>query len=188
MNPAILILLLINFSLIGLLPLLFFRRDGQLTSGWLMTAMPFFVAVVVLILIWLDVIKPWTIPAWVALLSVPLSVLSIGLLGLTVGVHRVPLALWHQDNDAPVEIVTWGPYARIRHPFYTSFLLAFVAAVLFAPHYATLALLIYVLIVLTVTAKGEEQRLSSSKFGAEYSKYMTQTGRFLPSARGVTRD
>lgn len=64
-------------------------------------------------------------------LAVVLAMLSTSLIWFAVGSHRVRLALWHQDDDAPVEIVSWGAYRHVRHPFYSfysAFLLAFAAA------------------------------------------------------------
>jgi protein-S-isoprenylcysteine O-methyltransferase Ste14 len=182
---TLLVLLLCNFVAIGLLPILFFRNDGSYNARWLTTSAPFFVVPVLLILGAVDVLH---LPSFVdsqplelmQIVAVALSVASIGLLALTVGSHRVPLALWHQDNDAPVHLVTWGPYARIRHPFYTSFLLALTAALLTFPHILTAASLAYGLLVLTITARREEQRLASSEFGAEYRDYISVSGRFLP--------
>ena len=52
------------------------------------------------------------------------------------------------------------------------------------PHGSTLAVLLFGMTVLSLTARREERRLLSSAFGGEYRAYMTRTGRFLP-ARGV---
>ena len=176
---SLLVLLLVNFTAIGLLPILFFRRDGSFNLRWIATGAPFFVIPAVLILGWFGVLEAAPLGAGAAIATV-LSAVSIGLIAMTVGTHRIPLALWHQDNDAPAEIVTWGPYARVRHPFYTSFLLAFAAATLAFPHLLTAACLIYGAIALTITAAREEKRLSASEFGEEYRQYMSVSGRFFP--------
>ena len=184
----LLTLVLCNFVAIGLLPKLFFRSDGSYNLRWLATGAPFFVVPVALLSGQFEILQPLTVATGPALvgsqvLAVLLCTLSIGLITMTVGGHRVPLALWHQANDAPVQLVTWGAYARIRHPFYTSFLLAFAAAALAFPHAVTFACLFYGGIVLTVTAQREERRLSNSEFGKDYRDYMTVTGRFFPSLR-----
>ena len=44
LDEGILVLVEINFLLIGLLPVLFFRKGGRLTIRWWLTASPFFVA------------------------------------------------------------------------------------------------------------------------------------------------
>lgn len=181
----LLALLICNYVAIGLLPVLFFRRDGQYNLRWLATAAPFFIVPATLLLAAFGVLEtPVAIGAAVQfsgeVIAVLLSVLSIALLAMTVGAHRVPLALWHQDNDAPAQLVTWGPYARVRHPFYTSFILALAAAVIALPHALTLACLAYTVIALTVTARREERRLAGSDLGADYRDYIAATGRFFP--------
>lgn len=178
-SNSLLILLLCNFTAIGLLPLLFFRHDGEYNFRWLATGAPFFVAPVLLLLGRLGILHV-TFVSDTHLIAVPLSVLSIALIGMTVSAHRIPLALWHQDADAPEHLVTWGPYARIRHPFYTSFLLALAAAAIAFPHLSTLFCLLYGLTALTVTAVREERRLQLSEFGVQYLEYMSVSGRFFP--------
>ena len=105
---------------------------------------------------------------------------SIALITYTIGTHRVPLALWHQDNDAPQSIVTYGAYKHVRHPFYSAFLLALAGAVVGCPHPGTLACLVYAVLMLRHTARKEEHNLSNSEFGEEYRAYVSRTGRFIP--------
>ncbi len=185
MTTSVFFLLLLNYTAVGLLPIVFFRRDGTFNIRWMLTGLPFIVGATVLTLAWLDVLTSSisgapSVLGTLELVSVLLSAISIGLMSLTIGTHGVPLALWHQNNDAPVQVVTWGPYSRIRHPFYTSFLLLFIGTVLAFPHPLTLASLIYASVALTLTAIREEKRLSGSEFGAEYRRYMESSGRFLP--------
>jgi len=185
MANTLLVLLLGNFALIGLLPVICFRRDGRFSARWLLTGAPFFVAPVLLVLGragWLPPLFAGR-PALQLALGVAAAVLaaaSIVLIAATSEAHRVRPALWHQDDDAPAELVTRGPYARIRHPFYSSFLLAFVAAFLALPHAATLACLLYATVALTLTAQREERRLADSAFGDDYRRYVAESGRFLP--------
>jgi protein-S-isoprenylcysteine O-methyltransferase Ste14 len=176
---TLLTLLLCNFIAIGLLPLLFFRRDGEYNLNLLATGAPFFIVPTVLLLGRMEVLHPLFISD-TNLIAVPLSAISVALIAMTVGSHRIPLALWHQDNDAPEELVTWGAYARIRHPFYTSFIFAFAASAVAFPHAMTIGCLIYALVSLTVAAVREERRLSMSEFGADYVRYVANSGRFFP--------
>lgn len=185
-NDAILILVLSNFVAIGLLPIVFFRRDGSFNLRWFATAAPFFVVPALLLLARFGLLESWSAIdieiRWAA--AALCSIGSIGVLAGTLHSHRVPLALWHQDNDAPQQLVTWGPYARIRHPFYTSFILAFAAAVALSPNLLTVAALVYSVTALTVTAIREERRLLKTDFGSEYRDYMATTGRFFPRIAG----
>jgi protein-S-isoprenylcysteine O-methyltransferase Ste14 len=182
-SAPVLLLSLVTFAAIGLLPRVFFRRDGRLVPMWWVTAFPFFLCPVTLLLGYTGALAPLAPAAWQPWLD-PVSALasaaSFGLICLTIGTHRVPIALWHQDDDAPRHLVTYGAYARIRHPFYAAFLLAFLGAATAFPHAVTLLALAYGLIVLNATAAREERRLTASAFGEEYRRYLTRTGRFLP--------
>ena len=184
MNIPVLVVLLADFAAIGLLPRVFFKR-GSLTAGWWLTALPFFCCPAFLVAAaaagwhsWLGTGLPSAVAASAGGV---LAVLSAALLAMTLGTHRVPLALWHQDDDAPASIVTYGAYTRIRHPFYASFLLALTAAAVLFPHLGTVLPLCYAIVRLNMTAAREERRLSASKFGGEYRAYVARTGRFLPS-------
>lgn len=173
------------FAFIGLLPKIFFRKDGKYNLMWLVTAAPYFVSAAAVILSFLG-INPLLVDLEGAVsvlaqsLGVLLSLAAFGLMGLTLGTHRIPLALWHQNNDAPRNIVTWGAYRYIRHPFYSSFLLTLIGAILIAPSIVTIACFVYGILMMNHTAKGEEARLSQSAFGAEYQAYVKKTGRFIP--------
>ncbi|MEV5510661.1 methyltransferase family protein [Streptomyces orinoci] len=183
MDGSALLLLLLNFGLIGALPRLFFRPDGRFNLKWWLTALPFFLCPALVAAATALHWQPLLPDAWrtgTVLAAVVLNAASIALISMTLGTHRIPLALWHQDDDAPRHLVTYGAYRRIRHPFYTAFLLAFCSGLLAWPHWPTLALALYGFLALRLTAVREERRLAASEFGAEYRDYLTHTGRFFP--------
>ena len=178
MNKATLFLYLMNLAVIGALPFFFFK-EGRFNLMWCLTSAPYVLCAAFLVWAYVTGYQgPWSDISAVA--AVPFSAGSIALIFLTVGTHRVPLSLWHQKNDAPQHIVTYGPYRRIRHPFYASFLLALLGAFLFSPQLGTLFTFIYALVLLNFTAAKEEKRLMNSEFGFEYRRYFRQTGRFWP--------
>jgi protein-S-isoprenylcysteine O-methyltransferase Ste14 len=170
---------------IFLLPKIFFTNpDGKFSVMWFITAGPFLGCMAVLGLAAGGVIHPTWVPGDVQLVLAAagaiLAACSCALIGFTLGTHRVPLARWHQENDAPKGIVTYGAYKYIRHPFYASFLICLTGATLAVPHPATLACLIYGIAILNHTASREERRLAGSTFGGDYAAYMARTGRFIP--------
>jgi len=175
---------LLDFLFIGVLPIIFFRRDGQFNLKWWATGWPFFAVGLLFALALWGTVEP--LHFWneeIYFLPTFLAVKSIALMAYAMGSNRVALSLWHQKNDAPKEIVRHGAYQYIRHPFYTSFLIGFSAAVLAFPHPLTIFCLFYAAIVLNLTAAGEEKRLSQSEFGEQYRAYILQTGRFFPKLR-----
>jgi protein-S-isoprenylcysteine O-methyltransferase Ste14 len=181
-NKPVLLLILLNFGSVGLLTASFFRKVTGLGARWWATSLPFIICPGFLIAAAAG-LAPITPGGWTAelnLAATALSTLSIALMYLTWGTHRIPLHLFHQDSDEPGHLVTWGPYSRIRHPFYSSYLLAFAAAAVFLPSWGTLCLAGYMCCALNLTAAGEERRLSASAFGPQYRVYIARTGRFFP--------
>jgi len=191
MNRSLLLLALLDQAFVAVLPWIFFRRDGTKNARWFATALPYMVSILLLAAAIGGYVEVWSAPtAWMRSgmrgVSVVLCAGSIALMAFTLGTHRIPIALWHQDNDAPGHIVTWGAYARVRHPFYASFLLCLAGTVCALPHPATAAILLYAIVALNLTAAREERRLAASEFGEEYRNYMARTGRFFPKLGGST--
>ncbi|MFM6306905.1 MAG: methyltransferase family protein, partial [Dolichospermum sp.] len=112
------------------------------------------------------------------IIATALGISSNSLIAYTIGTHRVPLHLWHQDNDKSDHIVTYGPYQKIRHPFYTSFILTLIGTFVFFPHIISLLMSVYGIVGLIVTAHREERNLQ--KQDTYYREYMKKTGRFMP--------
>ena len=188
MNGQSYLLVTLNFVIIGGLPALTLRR-GRLTAGWWVTGAPMFLAPITVISAWsgvLAVSQAGFSELREALLTVA-ALASITLVAYTAGSHRIPVALWHQRDDAPVEIVTWGPYRLVRHPFYVSYHLALLAALAVIPSWPTTIALVFGAVVLRMTALREEHRLLGSDLGAEYAVYRERTGRFLPRLKAVRR-
>jgi protein-S-isoprenylcysteine O-methyltransferase Ste14 len=189
MPSALLLLCLLNFLFIGSLPLVFFKRHGRLGLWWWLTAAPYVLCVALLLAASLHLVSPvtdetTTLSQGLRLGAVVCSAASIALIAFTLGTHRRRLALWHQTNDAPEHLVTYGAYSRLRHPFYAAFLLALLAALLACPHLGTAATFVYGLGIMNYTAAQEERRLcASAQFGAAYRDYMQHTGRFWPRWR-----
>ncbi|HEX6309455.1 MAG TPA: isoprenylcysteine carboxylmethyltransferase family protein [Longimicrobiales bacterium] len=182
-NAAPLVLSLCAFAVLGVLPAAFFR-PGRPTAGWCLTAAPFFADAAIVIAALAGVVSPVQLHARaasaLAIAAVPLLALAILITGCTVGVHRAPVSLWHQEDDTPAQLITCGPYSRIRHPFYTAFILMLVGTAAALPHAATLGLLALGTLQLSRTARREERRLLASTLGHEYARYTARTGRFLP--------
>lgn len=82
------------------------------------------------------------------------------------------------------QLVTHGPYRWVRHPLYTTGMLAVLSLTLLtALWWIGLAMLIPLAVLIWRTPR-EEQRLIEA-FGDQYLAYMRRTGRFLPRLRGT---
>jgi protein-S-isoprenylcysteine O-methyltransferase Ste14 len=83
--------------------------------------------------------------------------------------------------DLPMHFVSHGPYTWIRHPFYTSYLLTWLAGVVAT---GDLWLLSTVLVMVTIYWKAailEERKFFQSALASLYVAYRSRTGLFAPS-------
>lgn len=83
-----------------------------------------------------------------------------------------------QTRENP-HLVTGGPYARIRHPLYASYILFMTGNALLTANWVFVALLLVTVIVLVRRIPGEEQKLMET-FGEEYRMYMQKTRGLIP--------
>jgi protein-S-isoprenylcysteine O-methyltransferase Ste14 len=87
--------------------------------------------------------------------------------------------------DLPRHFVSHGPYAWVRHPFYTSYLLTWLAGVAATGH---LWLLSTVLVMVTIywrAALLEEKKFFQTALASLYVAYKSRTGLFAPSLAGL---
>ena len=187
MHTTILVLFGLNYTLIILLPFIYFvKRERGLSAMWCVTAAPFVLLPCFMFLpnfgVMQALVAAESMPGIaLAALSALSSAISLGLVAWARSAHRERPPQWHQQQDLPTSLTTHGPYVRMRHPFYSAYLLMFLAAVLIVPNAGTLGVLIYAVIALNHTAAREERRLCASRFGEQYHAYVAQSGRFVPA-------
>jgi protein-S-isoprenylcysteine O-methyltransferase Ste14 len=78
------------------------------------------------------------------------------------------------------ELVCAGPYALVRHPMYTSFLLIALAQALLLSNWVVGLAGLLGFAILFVLRVREEERMMLAAFGAHYIAYMERTKRIIP--------
>ena len=88
---------------------------------------------------------------------------------------------WRMDIalDAKTELITDGPFRRIRHPIYAYQALLMVCSAVILPALPMLSLAVVHLVLVNVKARNEERHLLANH-GDAYAQYVKRTGRFLP--------
>lgn len=81
------------------------------------------------------------------------------------------------------ELVTAGPYRRIRHPLYTTGIALFLALGLMAGSWFVLLAAGVVLLLLRLLVIPREEQALLEKFGERYGEYVKRTGRLVPRLR-----
>ncbi|WP_010543018.1 methyltransferase family protein [Sphingomonas elodea] len=77
-------------------------------------------------------------------------------------------------------LVTWGPFATIRHPIYTGLLAMLLAMAVAFGHWRGLVLALPLFAIGTWIRVEEEERLLRTRFGEQYDAYAARVKRFVP--------
>lgn len=94
---------------------------------------------------------------------------------------------WVFSTDTPTFICTSGPFAYVRNPFYTSYLLTMAATVIMQPSSFRAAVFSAMVVYFVIAARHEERKFARSRLAADYARYMERTGRFLPRISAMLR-
>ena len=110
----------------------------------------------------------------------------LALMGLTIGLFfaasRAMGANWsivartREDH----ELVTWGPFAVIRHPIYTGLFAAMLAMAVAFGHWRALIVGVPLYWIGTWLRVAQEEKLLRAQFGAAYDAYAARVKRFVP--------
>lgn len=78
------------------------------------------------------------------------------------------------------QVVTRGPYRRIRHPFYTAYSLVWLAGYVATLWWPTAVAFAVMLLLYVKAARAEERDWLGGEQWEEYAAYVRQTGGLLP--------
>lgn len=95
------------------------------------------------------------------------------------GARRVPLPRTLVGDPMPRALITTGPFAVIRHPFYLAYTLAWLAAPVATHGPVVSALALIPITAYIIAARREEQQLED-RFGDAYRTYKLSTGMLVP--------
>lgn len=155
----------------------FFVQPEQRTTGLRLTLLAGFVFVVLHIAV---ILRSSALqPLWFSL-AVVLYLLSLTIFWWAIAANRVkPLSACFAQEEQ-LHLVQHGPYRFVRHPFYCSYLLAWLAGAVGTLN-IWLALTAVTMFVLYLTAAiNEENKFAASPLALEYASYRGSTGRFFP--------
>ncbi|WP_273457329.1 methyltransferase family protein [Nevskia ramosa] len=87
------------------------------------------------------------------------------------------------SEDEPSHLVSTGPYRWIRHPFYSAYLLAWLAVPVATLQPLMLMPLLAMGAIYVSAARVEEKKFDASVLAAAYARYRAQTGMLVPRLR-----
>lgn len=119
-------------------------------------------------------------PAW-RIVAAALYICSLILFWWALASNREKPLSAAFSPDSPSHLVQHGPYRFIRHPFYSSYLLAWTAGVFAAANLWLIPTVLIMLVIYIRAAKFEEAKFAATSLGTEYSSYKASTGLFVPN-------
>lgn len=129
--------------------------------------------------LWLIWQRPAASP-WLAALSAGVYLLSLIVFWWAIHANRRQPLAFAGSQQQPQKLMLAGPYAWVRHPFYSAYLAGWLALWLAVPCLLTTAMLLIMVNVYTRLAQQEEALIQQSPLAAVYRMYMLQTARFVP--------
>lgn len=84
------------------------------------------------------------------------------------------------SQKVPEVIVKEGPYAFIRHPFYSSYVCTYLGLIVLNYNYLVSFLAFILIIDYFYAARNEEAKFLNSSFSEEYKAYQSRTKMFFP--------
>jgi protein-S-isoprenylcysteine O-methyltransferase Ste14 len=103
--------------------------------------------------------------------SLPLTALIVGSALIVVGCYTCVKWYIYWKRNYRGELLTGGPYSRVRHPFYSGFLILAVGVAVTMPAIETLALA-FISVAGVVFYINREEGLLFQSFSGEYRDYM----------------
>jgi protein-S-isoprenylcysteine O-methyltransferase Ste14 len=139
--------------------------------------------------LWLELLIYLINPAWTSLFAVPLPA-WLRTTGFALGIAGVSWLAWMLHALGPnltdtvnvragATLVTTGPYRFVRHPMYVG-LAALLPSIALVTGNALVALSGVVVVALLVKRTSTEEAKLVARFGEDYRRYASRTGRFVP--------
>lgn len=92
------------------------------------------------------------------------------------------------DPAEHTELVTDGPFSRVRNPIYAAMIPSFAGIALLAPNAVTIAGAVLLTLAVELQARLVEEPHLSRVHGERYTAYAARTGRFLPGIGRLRAD
>lgn len=119
-------------------------------------------------------------PAWAQIVGIAVELLGLWLFWAAIRASRSAGLRFAFDPEAPQRLLTAGPYARIRHPFYASYMIVWIGWAIATWSAWALLPLAALYVIYVVAARFEERLFAGTPLAAEYAAYRTRAGLFWP--------
>jgi len=166
------------------------RKEGGLIrrqeEGWLILITRIAITIPFLIVLLLNIFYPpamswakFNLPTYVQIAGLVVAFLCVPFLWWvfrSIGKNISETVLIKEEH----ELVTHGPYRRVRHPLYAGALLLLISISLVIEDYVILAYAVIGLLAFRLLVIPAEEKQLLEAFGEDYECYQSRTGAMLP--------
>ena len=125
-------------------------------------------------------------PRWTAVAIAMYVAATLLFLSALESARRMQLPRTLVEDTMPKSLITTGPFALIRHPFYVAYSLAWLAAPV-ATHGPFITLTGLMAVVVYAIAARREERQLEAQFGEVFRVYRSRAGLIAPSIPALVR-
>lgn len=119
-------------------------------------------------------------PAWASWVGLIMLIFSFILFWITIRESKQAKLLAAFDEKMPHGLLKTGPYAYVRHPFYTSYLIQWAGWAIAAWNIWAIVPVVAMTATYYKAATDEENKFSNTDLAESYAEYKASTGRFFP--------
>jgi protein-S-isoprenylcysteine O-methyltransferase Ste14 len=186
-SPAVAVLWIVNLVLVGAVLVSFawgsysflrFARVRELRKLLMAVSVYSWLAVYCVVIVLAPQQTVWLLAVGTGLLA-----LSLYFFWGAVVAYRNRRPAFAFIKTTPDSFVSRGPYRLVRHPIYTSYLLAFLGGACLSTKPLLLISIVWLGSFYYVAAREEERSFQDSPFAEDYGVYRRATGMFLPRLR-----
>lgn len=156
----------------------FFERPAQRTRGMLITQTS---SVLFAALHFFAIASSTHLHGQFVALGAVLYAIALTLFWWAIQTHGSKRLSAIDSPDAPKHLVEEGPYVFVRHPFYASYLLTWVAGAIACSQWWLVPTVLVMLAIYLQAARYEEKKFSLTPLAKAYAEYRNRTGLFLPN-------
>lgn len=122
----------------------------------------------------------WRLPASSGGLALTMAALAIVLYVLAVRASH-GRGFWRAfSTQTPSDLVETGIYSRLRHPFYTSYMIYWLSWCALNSWHIASVMIAAIMVAVYISAALKEERVLTSNFGERYMRYSHETRMFVP--------
>jgi protein-S-isoprenylcysteine O-methyltransferase Ste14 len=186
-SPAVTVLWVVNLVLAaavlvsfawGSYSFLRFARTRELRKLLMAVSVYLWLAVYCVVIVLAPRQAVWLLGAGAGLLAI-----SLYFFWGAVAAYRSNRPAFAFIKTTPDCFVSRGPYRLVRHPIYTSYLLAFLGGACLSTNPLLFISVVWLGSFYYVAAREEERSFQDSSFAEDYTVYRRATGMFLPRLR-----